>query len=169
VAFLDALQLIGGEVQVKGLQAESLQGDAIYQAYFKQLKETAPVLDISECPDLGPILMGMAAANHGARFTGTRRLKLKESDRGAVMGQELAKFGIQVDVFENEIVVHPGILQAPTEILDSHNDHRIAMTMAVLCTLTGGTITCAEAVKKSFPTFYEVLESLGIETRRECE
>ena len=168
-AFLEALQLIGGEVQVKGLQAESLQGDAIYQTYFKQLKESAPILDISECPDLGPILMGMAAVSHGARFTGTRRLKMKESDRGVVMSQELAKFGIQVDVFENEIVVHPGTLQTPTEILDSHNDHRIAMTMAVLCTLIGGTITCAEAVKKSFPTFCEVLESLGIETRRECE
>ena len=166
-AFLDAFNLIGGDVKVEGLREDSLQGDQIYQKYYEVMKEAHPVMDIAECPDLGPILMGMAAAGHGARFTGTRRLRIKESDRGAVMAEELAKFGIKVDVMENEIIVHEGTLQRPSEILDSHNDHRIAMTMATLCSVTGGTIDGAESVRKSFPNYYDVIEHLGIPVTRE--
>ena len=166
-AFLDAFNLIGGSVKVTGLREDTLQGDKVYQTYYEVLKEEDPVMDISECPDLGPILMGMAAASNGARFTGTRRLRIKESDRGAVMAEELAKFGIRVDVMENEIVVHKGTLTRPSESLDSHNDHRIAMTMATLCTITGGTIDGAESVRKSFPNYYDVIEYLGIQVTRE--
>lgn len=166
-AFLDALNLIGGDVKVEGLRKGSLQGDQVYQKYYEVLKEEHPVMDIAECPDLGPILIGMAAAGHGGRFTGTKRLKIKESDRGAVMAEELEKFGIRVDVMENEIIVYPGKLQTPREVLNSHNDHRIAMTMATLCTITGGTIDGAEAVRKSFPNYYEVMETLGIHMTRE--
>ena len=166
-AFLDAFNLIGGKVQVEGLRKDSLQGDQIYQKYYEVLREEKPEMDIAACPDLGPILMGLAAAGKGAHFTGTRRLKIKESDRGAVMAEELAKFGIQVDVLENEIIVHPGELRIPDEILDSHNDHRIAMTMATLCTMTGGTIEGAESVRKSFPNYYDVIRTLGLEVKRE--
>ena len=126
-----------------------------------------PQMDISECPDLGPILIGMAAVNHGAVFTGTRRLKIKESDRGTVMAIELEKFGIQVEVLENEIIVHPGKLHTPEVVLESHNDHRIAMTLATLCTITGGTIDGCYAVNKSFPSYYETIQKLGIQVRIE--
>ncbi len=166
-AFLDAFNLIGGNVSVSGLRTDSLQGDQIYKQYYEVLKTDNPTMDISECPDLGPILIGLAAALHGAKFTGTKRLQIKESDRGAVMAEELKKFGIRVDVLENEIIVHPGTLQQPKEALNSHNDHRIAMTMATLCTLTGGVIEGAEAVKKSFPNYYEMIGALGIQVTRE--
>lgn len=166
-AFLDALRLLGGDVSVTGLRKDSLQGDHVYQEDFKLLQEGKATIDISECPDLGPILIGMAAALHGARFTGTRRLKIKESDRGSVMAMELRKFGIQVDVFENEIVVQPGELKKPTETLDSHNDHRIAMTLTTLCTLTDGTIRGCEAVRKSFPGYYDTIRKLGIQVEIE--
>lgn len=166
-AFLDAFNLIGGDVNVEGLREGSLQGDRIYRKYYELLQGNNPAMDIAECPDLGPILMGMAASLHGAHFTGTRRLAIKESDRGAVMAEELAKFGIEVDVMENEIIVHPGMLQKPRETLSSHNDHRIAMTMATLCTITGGSIDGAESVRKSFPNYYEVIEALGIQVTRE--
>lgn len=161
-AFLEAFNRIGGSVQVEGLKKDSLQGDKIYQIYFDRLQKKEPVIDISECPDLGPILMGMAAAGHGAVFTGTRRLKIKESDRGAAMAQELQKFGIACEVMENKIKVFDGKLQKPKEILDGHNDHRIVMTMAVLSSITGGTIEGCEAVKKSFPNFFDVMSNLGI-------
>jgi 3-phosphoshikimate 1-carboxyvinyltransferase len=83
------------------------------------------------------------------------------------MAEELAKFGIEVDVMENEIVVHKGMLTRPREILNSHNDHRIAMTMATLCTVTGGTIDGAESVRKSYPNYFDVIEQLGIHVTRE--
>lgn len=166
-AFLDAFNLIGGNVEVEGLRKDSLQGDQIYQDYFKLLQGEQPEMDLAGCPDLGPILMGMAAANHGAVFTGTRRLRIKESDRGAVMAEELQKFGICVDIFENTIVVHEGQLKKPEQTLDSHNDHRIAMTLATLCSITGGTIDGCEAVKKSFPNYYETIQNLGIKVKRE--
>ena len=168
-AFLDALTLIGGLVTTVGLREDSLQGDKIYQEYYQELQKEEPKIDLTECPDLGPILMGLAGALHGASFTGTKRLKIKESDRGAVMAEELKKFGIRVEVGENEIIVFPGRLQTPTEKLSSHNDHRIAMTMATLCTITGGTIEGADSVKKSFPSYFDVIESLGIRVTRLVE
>ena len=168
-AFLDAFNLIGGDITVEGLLEESLQGDKIYRTYFEGLKEDAPILDISDCPDLGPILMGMAAIGNGAHFTGTKRLRIKESDRGAVMAEELAKFGIVVTIGENDIIVHKGNLKVPCEPLDSHNDHRIAMTLATLCSVTGGIINGADSVRKSFPTYYDVIERLGILVSREDE
>ena len=161
-AFLEAFNLIGGNVQVEGLKTNSLQGDQVYSTYFHRLQEGYAELDISDCPDLGPILMGMAAACHGAKLVGTARLKIKESDRGLVMAEELAKFGVGVQLYDNEIIVEEGTLQIPAEVLQSHNDHRIAMTLATLCTITGGTIDGAESVKKSYPSYYEVIEDLGV-------
>lgn len=162
-AFLEALNLVGGEVAITGLRKDSLQGDRIYHQHFAALKKGFAAIDLGDCPDLGPVLMAAAAALHGAHFTGTRRLAMKESDRGEAMALELAKFGIQVQRTENTITIRPGNIQMPKESLDSHNDHRIAMALCVLCTKTGGLIDGAEAVKKSFPDFYKVLSSLGIE------
>lgn len=162
-AFLDAFNFIGGGVEVSGLNEDSLQGDKIYKEYYKLLEDGSPKLDVSDCPDLAPILMTLAAAKHGARFIGTRRLKIKESDRGVVMAQELSKFGAKIEVGENEIIVHKAELHGPQELLCGHNDHRIVMSLAVLCTLYGGKIDDAEAVAKSFPDFFEKIKALGAE------
>ena len=105
--------------------------------------------------------MSLAAALHGARFTGTRRLKVKESDRGEAMASELLKLGIKTDLYDNEIEVHSDMLQAPTEPIDGHNDHRIVMAMSLLLTLKGGEIEGAEAVAKSYPNYFEDIEKLG--------
>lgn len=162
-AFLSALDLLGGKVEVDGLCADSAQGDKAYIEQFKLLSNGTPEINISDCPDLAPILMSVAAVKNGVKLTGTARLKIKESDRGVVMAQELAKFGVPVFVGEDEIIVEGGHFGAPTEALCGHNDHRIVMSMAVLCTLTGGTIIGAQAVKKSYPDFFEVITKLGIE------
>ncbi len=162
-AFLDALNLLGGEVCLHGLKQESLQGDRVYRDYFEKLRGGIPTLSLADCPDLGPVLMAVAAAFYGARFTDTARLKIKESDRGAAMAQELQKCGVQVEVLENEIIVSGGMLRPANEAFLGHNDHRIVMSMAVLCTRTGGLIKGAEAVNKSFPGFFERLMNLGIE------
>ena len=163
-AFFEALNTVGGNVSVSGLKKDSLQGDAVYREHLAAIKHGTPQIDLSDCPDLGPVLMAAAAANHGAVFVGTRRLKIKESDRGAAMAAELAKFGSTVTVEENRITVAGGTVQKPAVPLDGHNDHRIVMSLAVLCTLTGGEIYGAQAVAKSFPDFFGRLSSLGIKT-----
>ncbi len=162
-AFLDAFNAIGGEVKVEGLSSDSLQGDRVYQRLFKELKEGHPTIDISDCPDLGPVLFAVAAANNGGYFTGTKRLKIKESNRGLVMCEELARFGIRTDAGENYIDIKTGGIKKPESEVLGHNDHRIVMSMALLLSLTGGKLIGAEAVSKSYPGFFEDIISLGIE------
>ena len=162
-AFFDVLNALGGNVAVSGLKEDTCQGDAVYKKLFGEIMCGTPEIDISDCPDLGPVLMAAAAANNGAHFTGTHRLKIKESDRGAAMAEELAKFGCEVQVDDNDITVRKCELKKPELPLNGHNDHRIVMSLAVLCTLTGGKIYGAEAVSKSFPDFFERFSSLGID------
>ena len=162
-AFFDALKLFGNDISITGLSEKSKQGDKAYLTFFETLSKGTPTIHIGDCPDLGPILMAVAAAKNGAVFCGTKRLKIKESDRGAAMAEELAKFGVSVKVHDDSIVVYPMKFHAPTEILYGHNDHRIVMALSTLLTLTGGYIDGAEAVKKSLPEYFELLKSIGAE------
>ena len=162
-AFLSALNVLGGDVTVTGLNPESLQGDRIYFEHFASLKSGFSTISLADCPDLAPILFAIAAVGQGARFTDTKRLKIKESDRAEAMATELRKFGATVDVYENEVLITPTDFRTPQEPLLGYNDHRIVMSLAVLTTLTGGIIEGAEAVAKSFPDFFERIASLGIQ------
>ena len=162
-AFPEALNLFGGEVCVSGLRPDTIQGDSVYKKYYDMLVRGVPTIHIGDCPDLGPVLFAIAAAKNGGIFTGTRRLKIKESDRAEAMREELSKMGCDVTVLENEVFVKCEGLIAPKEIISGHNDHRIVMAMATLCTLTGGVIEGCEAVSKSFPDFFGKLSDLGIE------
>ena len=162
-AFPEALSLFGGEVRVDGLNPDSIQGDRVYGRYYEMLASGIPTIHIGDCPDLGPILFAVAAAKFGGIFDGTRRLKIKESDRAAAMAEELMKFGTSVKVYDDTVVIYPTSFHAPTEPLSGHNDHRIVMSLAVLLTLTGGEIEGAEAVAKSYPDFFDHLRALGID------
>lgn len=168
-AFLYAMKYLHeGGLEIYGLDPDSMQADKICIEYFQLLDRTkttggdTAVLDVSNCPDLGPVLFAYAAARGGARFTGVRRLRIKESDRIACMQEELRKFGIETCSSEDEMVVYPGQLHRPSEVLRGHGDHRIVMALAVLCTLTGGEIEGAEAVAKSWPGFWKEMERLGV-------
>ena len=162
-AFLDAFNFIGGDVQVVGLDEITLQGDSIYKEYFELLRQGTPTLDIGNCPDLAPILMTIAAANNGCKLINTARLKIKESDRGVVMSEELSKFGADIKVFDNEIIIDKAELYTPKDDLYCHNDHRVVMSLAVLASVYGGRLIGAEAVKKSFPDFFDKVKALGME------
>ncbi len=162
-AFFDALNGLGGAVQLENLQPDSLQGDRVYQSYFDALGRGCAALSVADCPDLGPVLMAVAAAKHGCRLLHTRRLKMKESDRGAAMAEELKKFQVPVCLSEDEITVTGGALHPPEADLEGHNDHRIVMALTVLCTETGGRIRGAQAVAKSMPDFFFRLRCLGVE------
>ena len=161
-AFPAALNYLGGEVKLLGLSPDSRQGDAVFSQLFREIANGAPTVDISDCPDLAPILFALAAAKHGATFTGTRRLRIKESDRTAAMAEELSKLGAELRISEDSVVVKKAPLHPPSSQIFGHNDHRIVMAMSILLTLFGGEISGAEAVKKSYPHFFSHLASLGI-------
>ena len=160
-AFLLALKLLHPNITVSGYNPNTLQGDSACISYFEKIKCGNARLDISDCPDLGPILFAMAAYFGEAEFVGTRRLIIKESDRCAAMKAELEKLGAVVEIFENSVKIKGGNLHTPSTTLNGHNDHRIVMSLAVLCTVLGGEIEGAEAIKKSYPEFFDVLSSLG--------
>ena len=134
----------------------------MYRAHFQALNVGYAEISLADCPDLAPILFCVAAAKHGGRFTDTARLRIKESDRAAVMAEELARLGVTVRVYENAVEVEPCALHAPTEPIMGHNDHRVVMSMAVLLSLVGGEIEGAEAVAKSFPDFFDRIRAIGI-------
>ena len=165
-AFLDALRTLGSDVTLTGLREDSLQGDKCYREAFSALAKGKATISLADCPDLGPILFAVAAAKNGGIFTETERLRIKESDRVAAMQEELTKLGVRMSVNGGTVEVEGG-LHAPTDAICGHNDHRIVMSMAVLLTLVGGVIEGAEAVRKSYPAFFEDLGSLGIEVRTE--
>lgn len=161
-AFLEGFNLLGGNVCVEGILENSLQGDRVYMQMFRELSQGKKEFDLSDCPDLAPVMFALSAFCGGAVFTGTRRLKLKESDRAEAMAAELKKLGIESEIHENSVEIFPGTLCAPDEPVQSHNDHRIVMAMSLLLSKTGGCIQGAQAVNKSYPDFFGVIKNLGI-------
>ena len=161
-AFIEALNLFGGNVRTLGLSDTSLQGDRVYRELYPRLANGYTTIDITNCPDLAPILFAIASAKHGAEFVGTKRLKIKESDRATVMAEELSKLGAVVSVYDNRVVIIKSPLRAPITALYGHNDHRIVMALSVLLTVFGGEISDTEAVSKSYPDFFKHLTELGI-------
>ena len=154
-------------MELTGLRTDSLQGDRVYSRYLAEIRKGTPELDLTDCPDLAPALIAAAALNHGAKLTGTRRLRMKESDRGEAMREEMAKFGIILENKENEILIPGKTPETPAKPLDSHNDHRIAMALAAVCVRTGGVLEGAESVRKSLPDYWDRLAALGIQAEVE--
>ena len=169
-AFLDAFSLFSKDISVKGLNKDSRQGDRIYIDLFEKIRQGYVNIDVSECPDLAPILFALSGVFHGGHFEGTRRLRIKESDRCESMKEELSKFGINLSIGDNYVDVEkidgPIENKKITKQLNSHNDHRIAMSLSVLSTLCGASICGAECVKKSFPSFFDVLKNHGVKIRK---
>ena len=162
-SFLDALNYLGNSVNVLGLDAKSLQGDRVYKEYFEKLKNENAVLDINDCPDLAPILFVIAVLFNGATFLGTNRLKIKESDRATAMAEELAKFGANILIGDNQVTITKTELYAPKTAIYGHDDHRIVMALTILLTKFGGEIFGAEAINKSYPNFFSDLLALNCE------
>ena len=171
---------IAGEVTVSNLSTLSKQADtAICRALERagagiiieqdsitvskrDLK--AFTFDATHCPDLFPALAALAAAAEGvSTIIGTSRLRHKESDRAETIRAEYEKLGIEVDITEENIMkIRGGKIQPATTF--SHDDHRIAMSIAVSALRCAGEVTIenAECVAKSYPTFFEDLDSIII-------
>jgi len=148
-------------VPVTGLSPDSLQGDRRVSDYLFELDRGFAEIDLSDAPDLAPVLFAHAALRHGGRFTGTKRLAIKESDRGEAMKEELSKCGVAVEIKENEITVGCGAVP-PRETFSGHNDHRIVMATSILAARLGGGIEGIEAVGKSYPDFFTQLKKNNI-------
>lgn len=161
-AFFGALNALGGNVEFVDFYNDGVQGDRVWKEYMEKICSGFCEISLADCPDLAPVLMALAAANNGAKFHDTARLRFKESDRGLAMAKELKKMNVNVEIGENSITVG-NTLCAPNEPLYGHNDHRIAMALAVLLTKTGGEIDDAQCVKKSLPEFWSMLKKLNVD------
>jgi len=161
-AFLIALSRLVGTISVSGLNENSVQGDRFLSVAFDALDGENAEIDLKDCPDLAPILFAYAAYKNGGRFTNTRRLRVKESDRANVMAEELKKFGANVKVYENSVEIERTQLKPPIVPLCGHNDHRIVMALSVLAVVFGAEIDGAEAVDKSYPDFFRVIKKAGV-------
>lgn len=169
---------IAGEVTVKNISTLSKQADtaichALERAGAGLIIEQDSItvskrklrgfeFDATNAPDLFPALAALAAAAEGESvIIGTDRLRHKESDRAETICHEYEKLGIEVDISEKNIMRIRGgeILPATTF---SHNDHRIAMSIAISALRCQGEVVIenAECVEKSYPTFFEDLESI---------
>ena len=161
IAFIDAFNYFGNSIRISGLNYQSIQSDKIYKEYFDKLNAGYAEIDIMNCIDLGPVLVTFAALKNGAKFTNTKRLKIKESDRGFAIAEELKKCNADIIVSENEIIVNKKELIKPDVHLKSHNDHRIVMALSLLSTQFDICIDDASAVNKSYPKYFEDLKKLG--------
>lgn len=183
-AFLLVAGAIAGQLTVKGLDPQSTQADkAILQALqdskcqlsigFDQIEIGKPLelkpfrFDATECPDLFPPLVALAANCKGdSMIEGVSRLAHKESDRGVTLQEEFGKMGIAVELKGDVMIVHggTGIKSSTTH---SHHDHRIAMACAVAALNADGPIVIEEApaVKKSYPNFYDHMLKIGVDVK----
>jgi 3-phosphoshikimate 1-carboxyvinyltransferase len=119
--------------------------------------------DATDCPDLFPPLVALASYCDGTTvIEGVERLTHKESNRALTLQEEFAKLGIEIVLQDNLMLIKGGTGVNGANVHSRH-DHRIAMACAVAGLKASGIvdITDAEAINKSYPNFYEHLQSLG--------
>ncbi len=178
-AFLLVAGAIGGEVEVDNLNILSAQSDTailnalekagakVVKGMFAIVVENAPLkafeFDATQCPDLFPPLVALAANCEGVtKIKGAKRLTHKESNRSVALQAEFGKMGIEVNVEEDDMFIHGGTgIRAAS--VHSHHDHRIAMACATAAIKADGPvrIAVADAVNKSYPEFWKHWQKIG--------
>ncbi|HUB61093.1 MAG TPA: 3-phosphoshikimate 1-carboxyvinyltransferase [Puia sp.] len=181
-AFLLVAGAVAGPVVVKGLDGWSTQADkAILQALcdcgasMETGKEEIRIgprklkafrFDATDCPDLFPPLVALAAYCEGTTvISGVSRLAHKESNRGLTLQEEFRKMGISINLVGDTMLVGGGAVSGAR--VHSRHDHRIAMACAVAALGADREVTIeeAEAIDKSYPDFYRDLQQLGGEIK----
>ena len=181
LVFWASLGVLNHSVETHGLDLHSLQGDKktidIFQSMNAGIKVlddgyqfcpgtlNGTVIDLNDCPDLGPMLFALATQASGkTTFQNAGRLRIKESDRIEAMETELKKLGCSISsTFGTVTITGPVKLQGNVT-LHGHNDHRIVMALSILATIADEPITIddAQAISKSYPGFFKDLASCGI-------
>lgn len=163
-AFWYAANFLGAQVDIQGLNPDSVQGDRqIGTLYWKLARPGDVDIDLSQCPDLAPPLAVMAAVRKGTtRFVHAGRLRMKESDRLETIARTLNALGAKAQVGEDTLTLE-GLDHLEGGTVDGCNDHRIAMMAAVAAVACKEPVTIlgAECVKKSYPRFWEDYTALG--------
>lgn len=167
-AFWHLANFLGSSVEISGECPSTLQGDAIFPELLDRLRAEKPGdtldIDVSQTPDLVPALAAAAAYAHGTtRLVNAARLRIKESDRLATTCSLLRVFGSACQELPDALIVPPGPPTPPNRPVhvDGANDHRIVMAAAMLATRHPCTIKGAEAVQKSYPTFFDDYRRVG--------
>ena len=147
---------------IKSLGAEILIDNDFIKAIPSNLEGN--IIDFSNSPDLGPVLSVLASVCNGnTTFINAKRLRIKECDRITCVKEELLKLGANVSEAPEEMYfTGVNTLHGSME-LETHNDHRIAMALAVASTICSSPllVSGAECVKKSYPHFWEDFKKLG--------
>ncbi|HEX2608593.1 MAG TPA: 3-phosphoshikimate 1-carboxyvinyltransferase [Flavisolibacter sp.] len=179
-AFLLVAGAVSGSLEVRGLDVFSTQADkAILQAlmqcgaglsveperiHVRKLPLRPFQFDATDCPDLFPPLVALASFCEGTSvIEGVNRLTHKESNRALTLQQEFGKLGIEIVLQDNLMIIYGG-QEVKAAAVHSHHDHRIAMACAVAALRATGPVTIdeAEAVNKSYPQFWEHLQSIAV-------
>ena len=164
-AFYYVANALGNNIEIGGLSEDSSQGDKAILDVIKIMKiqKGERTIDVSQIPDLVPIMTVLATQTEGTtHIVGAARLRIKESDRLSAITCELTKLGARIDEYEDSITIY-GKTQLHGGIVDSHNDHRISMSLAIAATVADNeVIICgADSVKKSYADFWDKYCSLG--------
>jgi 3-phosphoshikimate 1-carboxyvinyltransferase len=172
----------GSEVRLSSYKKNSLQGDSVLAAIYASLgvhtvfdrheirltkMRTKPVehleLDLSNAPDIAQtIVVSCFGLGIGCHLTGLHTLKIKETDRLEALFAEGSKMGAKISVTDKSLTLAPSVGMFQDMVIDTYNDHRMAMAFAPLALKTSLYINNAEVVSKSYPDFWNDLKHLGI-------
>jgi 3-phosphoshikimate 1-carboxyvinyltransferase len=164
-----AFLLVGGfllrrEVRVRGLEADSDQGDRVIRSFLEELEGPSPLhrFDLSSCPDLiAPLAIACAYARAPSRLENVAHARAKESDRIAVLAVELSRAGLRVEAMDDGLGIEPSPPPRPAR-LDPRRDHRMAMAFGLLTLLEPRVeVLDPGCVGKSYPRFWGDLRLLA--------
>jgi 3-phosphoshikimate 1-carboxyvinyltransferase len=177
-AFMLVAGAINGQLTVKGLNSDSMQSDmaiigALENAGAKIKKDGNEIsisksalkafeIDATESPDLFPPLVALASYCKGtSKIKGVSRLIHKESDRATALQTEFRKMGLTIEIKADVMSVTGGKTRGAH--VESHDDHRIAMALAVAALGSEGRVFIrdSQCVAKSYPGFFDDLRQLG--------
>lgn len=179
LAFFGVLGQISDRIECKNIPFESKQPDRKILDYilkmggsieflkksivFSKSKTKGAVLDMSQCPDIAPILGILAALSEGeTKLVNAARLAMKESNRLVSTYETLTKLGVDATLGEDSLSIR-GVPYFQGGTFESYHDHRIVMSIAIASCKASGDITIrnADAINKSYPNFFKDLEKLG--------
>lgn len=179
-AFFLVAGILNGRIKASGLNLTSLQGDLGIVEIIKAVKghiifaengfitakseTSSTVVDISNSPDLGPIVGLLLSVSKGrSRIINAERLRYKESDRIESTLTTLNKLGANVSDSNDSLIINGRKSLQGGVTIDPFNDHRIAMMAAVAVNICNNPITIInpECVTKSYPEFFKDMASLG--------